>query len=209
MNNFENVIKETVNNSIDTFDLSLMNPEDTVVVVVDMINGFINEGPLASPRVKEIVPNVANMMNLANKNKIQVVSFVDTHEPDSVEFKSYPPHCIKGTSEAEMVDELKEIGTYTLIEKGSTNGFIEPKFQEWLSKHHHIKNYIVTGCCTDICVEGFVMTLNQYANANHKDIQIIVPVSCVETYDAPNHDANFMNNVSLYKFMCNGIKLVK
>ena len=31
----------------------------------------------------------------------------DAHTKDSKEFDSFPPHCIKGTEEAELVDELK------------------------------------------------------------------------------------------------------
>lgn len=33
----------------------------------------------------------------------------DCYTLNNVEFKDFPPHCIRGTSEAELVDELKKV----------------------------------------------------------------------------------------------------
>lgn len=53
----------------------------------------------------------------------------DSHQKSSQEFITYPPHCLKGSEESEIIEELKIIGGYQLIEKNSTNGFLEPDFQ--------------------------------------------------------------------------------
>ena len=50
----------------------------------------------------------------------------------------------KGTLEAEVISELQEIGGYHLINKNSTNGFIEPEFQQWLKENQNINTYIIT-----------------------------------------------------------------
>nr|WP_280526557.1 hypothetical protein [Clostridium gasigenes] len=52
------------------------------------------------------------------------------------------------------------------------------------------------------------MTLRTYFNKIEKDMDVIVPINAVETYDAPWHNANAMNLFSLLDMKTNGIKLV-
>jgi len=49
--------------------------------------------------------------------KYEKIAFADCHTDESPEFDAYPKHCMKGTAESEIVDEIKNIGGYTLIEK--------------------------------------------------------------------------------------------
>jgi len=184
------------------------NPNKTALIIVDVINGFTKEGALSSSRVIEIIPNVKRLMNSAISNNIKMVAFADCHAPNCSEFESFPPHCIDGTSECEVVDELKEVGNYTLIKKNSTNGFHAPDFQKFLSENPNIDTFIVCGDCTDICVLNFCLTLQTKFDQDNKPCGIIIPIDCVETYDAPKHYSELMNVMALKLMENAGVNIV-
>ena len=183
---------------------------DTALIVVDMVKGFCNIGPLATSRsLKAINPIVE--LNLIMKNNKKIF-FVDSHNQDSIEFKSYPIHCIKESEEEDIIDELVEYSkdsNATVIKKNSINGFHTSAFKEWLKTNSNIKNFIVTGVCTDICVETFVISLATYFNEVNEDKNIIVPMNTVETFDLVTHNGDLMNLISFYKMKSNGINIVK
>ena len=103
--------------------------DKTALVIVDMVNGFLTEGVLSSPRSASVLPECEKLLKFFKENNLPCIAFADCHEPDCIEFQSFPPHCIKGSSEAEIAPSLQEIGGYTKIEKNSTNGFLTPEFQ--------------------------------------------------------------------------------
>ena len=140
----------------------LKNKKNTAFVVVDMVRGFYNEGVFASERTGLVIEPIVKLNEALNG--CEKVFFVDSHTKDSVEFKCYPEHCLKGTIEEEYVEEIKPDENTTFIKKNSINGFHAPDFKKWLEKNQNIDTFIVTGVCTDICVETFVMTLKTYFN---------------------------------------------
>ncbi|MEN6350428.1 MAG: isochorismatase family cysteine hydrolase [Syntrophomonas sp.] len=181
----------------------------TVLVIVDMINGFAREGALASPRVEELIPEITGLAKLCDRLEIPKLTFADCHCKSSPEFQAYPAHCMAGTHEGEIVDEIKAIGGYQLIAKNSTNGFIEAEFQKWLEENGQINTFIITGDCTDICIQQFAITLKTWFNMQDKLARIIVPASAVDTYDLGLHNGDLMNVMALYNMMMNGIEVVK
>lgn len=189
-------------------DIKDFNPQKTVLVIVDVINGFTKEGVMASSKVAEIIPSVRNLMQKSIDNNIKVLAFADCHAENCSEFDNFPPHCIENTSESEVVDELKSIAEYTLIKKNSTNGFHAPDFQKFLEENPQVDTFIVCGDCTDICVMNFCLTLQTKFDQDNKSCKIVIPIDCVETYDAPKHYSELMNIMSL-KFMENiGVNVV-
>lgn len=194
----EGMIKEI--ESLEPVSISKLDCKTTMAVFVDIINGFINEGAMASERVGDIIPHNARLLKMCNEKNILTAAFADCHEKNAAEFASFPPHCVKDTRESEIVDELKEQGGYILIPKNSTNGFNEQKFRDLIECHPEICTFIVTGDCTDICVLQFCLALKTYFTAQDKQIRIIIPISCVETYDAPFHSSDFAN-LAAYKLL--------
>ncbi len=186
-----------------------LKAENTAFVIVDMVNGFAREGALKSPRVEALIPEIVKISKACGEHGIIKIAFADCHKSYSPEFGSYPPHCLKDTSESEIVNELKEAGGYQLIEKNSTNGFIEEQFQDWLVKNPKIDTFILAGDCTDICVEQFANTIKAFFNTRNKKSRVIVPISLVDTYDLGTHDADLMNLMALYIMRGNGIEIVK
>ena len=73
----------------------------SLLIIVDMVNGFVKEGALADPNIQKIIPRQLELLKQYLNKESTVVFIKDTHEKDSSEFKTFPPHCIKGTEEAE------------------------------------------------------------------------------------------------------------
>lgn len=188
--------------------LSGLDPSRTALIVIDMVNGFTKEGPLSSHRVGALIPGVVSLMEEAKANGMRMLAFADAHRPDSLEFAHFPPHCVKGTNESKVVHEIKEVGGYTLVEKETTNGYLEPEFQKWLEENGDIENIIVVGDCTDICVQQFAVTLKKHYERIGRPSRVIVPTAHVETYELEEHSADLMNVVALYQMKEAGIEIV-
>lgn len=183
--------------------------KQTALVIVDMINGFAREGALMSPRVEGLIPGIVKLSEDCDQLNITKLAFADCHTKASPEFDAYPVHCMEGTNEGKIVDELIEVGGYNLIPKNSTNGFIEEEFQKWLKKNEHINNFIIVGDCTDICVQQFAITLKTWFNMQNKKVRVIVPLNAVETYDLGIHNGDLMNVMALYNMIINGVEVVR
>lgn len=182
-----------------------------LLIVVDMVNGFVRDGAMASQNIEHIVPEVERLVKeFTEKDDNQVVFVKDTHEEDAREFKRYPVHCLKGTNESENVDELKKYEKLALIhEKNSTSAIFPSELLENIDKMKKLEEVVIVGCCTDICVINLAIPLQNYFDQVNRDIPIVVPENAVETYDTPNHNAKEWNEMA-YKFMNQaGIKLIK
>lgn len=199
-------------------------PDNTAVISVDIINGFCTVGPLASPRVQDVVKPILKLFKAAYKRGVRnLVLTQDTHEPDAVEFASYPPHCVRGNIESESVPEFKKLpfyDTFEIVEKNSISSAHNTSFNKWLAGRSHIDTFIVVGDCTDLCIYQMAMHLRLDANARQqKTRRVIVPADCVQTYDTPvkvatklgipAHDGDLLHAVFLYNMASNGIEVVK
>ena len=186
-----------------------MKKARNLLVVVDMVNGFINEGNLADKSINRISPNVEKLIQDAIKNDVKIIAFKDTHTENDIEFKSFPPHCIRGTSECELIPQLKVYEKYMyIIEKPTTNGFNTPQFKS-IIKSVKFDNIYVCGCCTDICVYNFVSSLNRFLQENHINTNISVVRDAVDTFNGINHNADEVNYNYLSKMKYLGINLPK
>lgn len=185
-----------------------LDSRHTALVIVDMINGFTRQGALKSSNVEEVIPQVANLSKACDELGIVKLAFADCHLESSPEFATFPAHCLADSIEAEIVDEIKQIGGYTLIYKNSTNGFLEAEFQKWLKQNEQINIFIIAGDCTDICVQQFAVTAKTNFNMQNKQVRIIVPINAVETYDLGMHNREMMNIMALYNMTINGIEVV-
>ena len=96
-----------------------------------------------------------------------------------------------------------------MIEKNSTSAILVDGLVEEINKMTNLEEVVIVGCCTDICVMNLAIPLQCYFDQHNRDVNIVVPQNAVETYDAPNHNAEEWNGMA-YKFMEQaGIKLVK
>lgn len=180
---------------------------DPVIFVVDMVNGFAKEGALADPAIADIAPAIRKLITDLDCATIFVC---DSHPPHTREFEAYPPHCVIGTSEADIVEELSDLAA-VVLKKNSTNTFMAPDFAQWHADHGSTyKDWIITGCCTDLCILQFALSLQAWLNEhNCTDQRVIVPADCVDTYHVPEvHPAPFWNETALANMAANGITIV-
>ena len=98
-----------------------------------------------------------------------------------------------------------------IIKKSSTNAFLEEETKKYIDSfvRDGYKNFVLCGCITEVCVKQFAQTLKAYLNVIDKDINVIVPINSVDTYDSPEHNADIINLFSFYEMNSCGIKIVK
>ena len=75
-----------------------------------MLRCFLEEGyPLyVGDKARRIIPNVQRLLEQELAQGSKVFFICDHHDPDDLEFKMFPPHCIEGTKEAEVIPELAQ-----------------------------------------------------------------------------------------------------
>jgi len=197
-------------------------PEKVAVISVDVINGFCYEGPLASPRVANLVEPIARLFKQSYAAGVRhFILTQDAHAPDSVEFESYPPHCIRGSSESETVEAFQELpfaNLFRVMPKQSIHSALGTDLDRWLADHLEVNTFIAVGDCTDLCTYQLAMHLKLRAVAANRKARVILPVDCVDTYDLPvaiareigavPHDGDLLHHIFLYSMMLNGIEVV-
>ena len=169
-----------------------------LLVVVDMVNGFVKKGVMSDPYINHITPKLIRLIEGVLGEDEAVAFIKDTHYKNSTEFKKFPPHCIKGTGEEELIDELKRYEKYGLsYEKNSTSTIFAKNFLQDVESMKKLNEVIITGCCTDICVMNLVIPLINYFDENNRNIDVIVRSDLVETYDSPTHNRDEYNGMAL------------
>jgi nicotinamidase-related amidase len=192
-----------------TIDFEEIKQKDTVLMIMDMVNGFVKNGALMDQRINSLIPGVTALAKKFKVNGMEILAFADSHQQKSTEFESFIQHCLEGTAESEIIDELKEVGGYKLIKKNSTNGMYAPAFQEWLKDNFHKRTYVLIGDCTDICVLQLALSIRAYYDQHNTEVEIMVVKELVDTYDLGLHDADVMNLFSFYVMHNSGIRIVR
>ena len=151
------------------------------VLVIDMLKGFLEEGnPLyIGAKARRIVPDIQGLLERELARGARVFFICDRHAPDDLEFKMFPPHCIEGTIEAEVIPELAKYPG-EIISKRRYSGFFDTGLAEKL-KELKPEKIIVCGVLANICV------MHTVADARNRDYQVEVPVDCVASPDEPAH----------------------
>jgi nicotinamidase-related amidase len=200
------------------------DPAATAIFSTDMIVGFCDRGPLASPRVDALTGPVVDLFERCHQFGVRhFVLTQDTHDPAAAEFETWPVHCVRGTAEAEMIAELKELPfaeLFTVVEKNSLHPGLETDFDRWVDAHPEIRTAIIVGDCTDLCVYQVAMHLRLLHNArNVAGVRVIVPANAVQTFDFPEeaaraagvmaHPGDFFHQTFLYHMGLNGIEVVR
>lgn len=179
-----------------------------ILVVIDMVNGFVKFGALHSPLVDKITANVVACIKDFKSRGKQIVAFRDCHAKDDIEFKSFPPHCIKGTSEADLIPEIAIYERdMTVFDKCFTDGLAMKEIKNFfiLNKFDTIT---VVGCCTDICVQQFAIGLRESYDKIGRKTEIIVMKSAVATFDAAGHNAKEEHEKALTLMRGAGVKII-
>jgi nicotinamidase-related amidase len=216
---------ETWHSNLESLDANALidgKPERIAVTCVDLLVGFCNEGPLASPRVNSIVEPIATLFTTLHERGVHhFILPQDTHHPEAVEFAAYPAHCIRGTREAETVDELKALFSdeFTIIPKNALSAFTDTALPNWVREHPEVTTYVVVGDCSDLCTYNLALDLRMDANARQLERRVIVVEECVDTFDIPvdvarrqgirPHPGDLHHVLFLHHLEQNGVEVVK
>ncbi len=135
-------------------------------------------GKLYVPGAEKIIPNIKRLVGAACESRLFLVSSGDAHTPEDPEFKVFPPHCVKGTSGAQIVPEglaarrltIPNDASYAwpqnlleyqqiVLEKQTLDVFNNPKSDELVQLLGPRAEFIVFGVVTEYCVRYAVKGL--------------------------------------------------
>lgn len=152
-----------------------------VVLVVDMVKGFCVPGGnlYTGESAREIIPTIRDLILDARADSDEIIFIYDSHEPDDLEFNMFPEHCVRGTSETDIIPELVHYATMA-IPKQRYSGFYGTRLAQIL-KELKPENVVVCGVCTNICV------LHTVADARNRDYNVIVYEDTVASFDEELH----------------------
>lgn len=163
------------------------------LLVIDMLNDFVREGaPLEVPETRKIIPAIQREIERARKEGSPVIYACDWHEPEDREFEKmgWPPHAVKNTEGAEVVEQLKPAERDIEIKKTTYSAFYGSKLEETL-KSLGVESLRLTGCVTNICV------MFTAADAAMRDYDVTVVQDAVAGLNREDHEAGLriMKNV--------------
>jgi len=156
-----------------------MLSKDYIYWEVDVQRDFVLPGGrLYVPGAEKLLPNIRRLTNAARQGKVFLVSHGDFHEPDDPEFKTFPPHCVKGTSGSELVPEAvtesvvrvpnkpdaklpRDLYKYqqVLLEKQTLSIFESRHADALVEKLGSQPEFVVFGVVTEYCVSFAVKGL--------------------------------------------------
>ncbi len=128
-------------------------------------------GKLYVPGAEKIIPNLKRLVNAAREGRVFLVSDACRHTRNDPEFKTFPPHCIRGTRGARIIPEglaqtfvtVPNDAAYQLpaeildnqqivIEKQTLDVFDNPHTRTIVNRLGKHGEYIIFGVVTEYCV---------------------------------------------------------
>jgi len=152
------------------------------LLVIDMLKDFIEKGGAldCGDEARRIIPFVRARVDEFHRTGDLVIFIRDSHRLDDPEFKMFPPHCVKGTRGAEIIDELPVGPGDVAIEKTRYSAFYGTNLEKILQERRITEVHVV-GVCTSICVMDTVGGLRD------RDYPVVVYRDGVADFDPEAH----------------------
>lgn len=128
-------------------------------------------GELYVPGAEKLLPNIRRLTDAARAGRVFLVSHGDFHTQNDPEFKTFAPHCVKGTTGAELLPEAlaekvarvpnerdavlpQDLSNYQqiLLEKQTLDVFESLHADELLKRLGKDAEFVVFGVVTEYCV---------------------------------------------------------
>jgi nicotinamidase/pyrazinamidase len=156
-----------------------MVSQDFIFWEVDVQADFmLPGGKLYVPGAEKLLRNILRLTDAARQGQVFLVSHGCFHAADDAEFKSFPPHCVKGTAGAELVPEAltervvrvpndaeaklpEDLSPYQqiLLEKQTLNIFESRHADALVQRLGSSAEFVVFGVVTEYCVSFAVKGL--------------------------------------------------
>jgi len=152
------------------------------LLVIDMLKDFIERGGAleCGEAARLIVPFVRSKINEFRTTGNLVIFVKDAHRPDDLEFRMFPPHCVRGTRGAEIIDDLDVSPSDVIVEKTRYSAFFGTDLEKILLDRAVTEVHVV-GVCTSICV------MDTVGDLRNRDYPVIVYQQGVADFDAEAH----------------------
>ncbi|MBA3947053.1 MAG: cysteine hydrolase [Herpetosiphonaceae bacterium] len=149
-------------------------PSQTAVIVVDMINEFLEEGGLMVLATgRALYGPLQRLVDSAHASGMPVIWLRDEHPNlDDPEFRKRTVHCLAGTWGTQIVAALHPGPADAILPKSSYNGFFRTPLHDLLQSKG-ITTLIITGVVTNICVRSTTH------DAFFLGYNVLVPHDCV------------------------------
>ena len=170
----------------------MINKSETALLVVDMqYGGGAPDGSLVKmlnvdvSKQEDIVTPIVELKNYFNRNKLLIVNIKTEYESNFSDWRMLAQrfevekfkHFVKGSADAEIIPQLAPREGEELIIKNRWNAFFNTKLNSLLNSKN-IKNLIVTGAATDVCV------LETCSYAFSLNYNCIVPIETTASFTA-------------------------
>jgi biuret amidohydrolase len=134
----------------------------SAVIVIDLLKGFFKSNPsLPDPLdSKRLFATVRRVIDIGRDAGLAIVFIKDNFLPEEIpidkHFKIFGPHCIIGTPDAEVVDELDPKPGDFQIRKKHYSAFNSTRLDAVL-RELEVKRLFFTGAWTEACVQHSVI----------------------------------------------------
>jgi nicotinamidase-related amidase len=170
-----------------------LNPRYTALIVVDMQVDFASPaGKLFVQESRPTIPKIRSLVSNARKMKVPVIFTQDWHRADDAEFLIWPPHAVEGTRGAQVIPELKSLGSDFYIRKRTYDAFFATDL-DLLLRQKGIKNLIITGTVANICV------LHTAGSARLRGYEIIIPLDAISALTSFDQSAALRQIAFVYQ----------
>lgn len=178
-----------------------------MLYTVDMVNGFTKKGPLHDETILTSVPEQIKLLEKFKREREGIGFIQDSHSENCEEFKRFPKHCVKGTYEAELIDELKPYEQDSFIYlKNSTNAIFAPNMMDNLEQMPNLEEVVIAGCLSYICVNNFGISLKNYFEQYNRDIAVYAVKQAIANIEST--EKAYQDEVAYYMMEQNGIIIV-
>lgn len=131
----------------------VLKPSETALLIVDMQNDFVKPGgSLVVPSANDTIPHIWKILNYARENKVHIAFMQDTHFEGDKEWNIWPEHCKNESWGWKIIEELTPGENELVCVKNRYDAFYETWLDHFLSRTWKVKNLIITGTVSNICV---------------------------------------------------------
>jgi nicotinamidase/pyrazinamidase len=146
------------------------------LVLVDVQNDFCSGGALEVPGGDRVVPVLNRMIERFAAQGLPIYATRDWHPPDTHHFREFggpwPPHCVQGTSGANLHPDLRVPADLILVSAGQGrdddgySGFegttADGRTFEEALRRRGVTELYVGGLATDYCVRATVLDARRH-----------------------------------------------
>lgn len=153
MESMKNLLKNTLTLCLALLSLVSMNAqqkrkmENTALLIIDVQNDYFPGGKMTLEGAEQAAKNIQQILDYFRKNNLPVIHIRHISTNEGATF------FLPGTSGAEIHSLVSPLAGEKVIEKHFPNSFRETELLSYLQSKN-IKNLVITGMMTDVCVES-------------------------------------------------------